>query len=141
MSRSAPAVRPPAELIGRRVRVYLDSTRRLWSLVVNRKVVGKADSLVLTDCTFVVSQTARLRVIRTKRKTPHAYVEGVLTARLPAPSRRKFHQFRYSPHDGYPTGRFRSAGRALVAAKKAILIAFRGGVICRAWQPIFEDDP
>lgn len=138
----AAAVWPPAELVGQRVRVYLDSTRRLWSLVVDRKVVGKADQLVLADCVFVVSEKARQRVIRTGRKTPHAYVDGVLLGRGSAlTGRRKYHPFRYSPRDGWPVGRFRSSGRAMTAARRVIMIAYRGGVSCRAYRPVFEDDP
>lgn len=71
----------PAALTGRLVRIYFDSTRRLWSLVdpQTRKVIGKGREVVLSGCVMTVIESRRLWVVRNKKKVPHAYVEGVVT--------------------------------------------------------------
>lgn len=67
-------------LIGRPVRLYFDSTRRTWSLIdpKSRRLLGKGSEVVLEGCLMVVSERRRLWVVRNRRKTPHAFVEGVV---------------------------------------------------------------
>lgn len=69
---------PPDSAVGQKVQVYRNLTRSCYSLRQNGKVIGHLDGLILSDCTFRVSQAGRNRVLREKRKNVHAFVEGTL---------------------------------------------------------------
>lgn len=58
------------------MKVYWNSTRRIWSVVENGKVTAHKSYVDLKDCVFKVSQAGRQRVIREGRKNVHAYVAG-----------------------------------------------------------------
>jgi hypothetical protein len=117
-----------------RVRVYLDSTRKVWSVTRRGRVADKPHRLLLGDVRFVVSERARARARKTGRKTPHAYVEGVVLGRDWSALRpRGGRRFGYNPfvHRGFTDG----GGRVLEAAKAVYLEVGTGGVTCVAFQP------
>jgi hypothetical protein len=70
------------ELIGERVRVYRNLANGLLSVQSkikgSWKVAGHAESLLLYDVDFKVSEKGRQRVITHKRKNVHAFVYGNL---------------------------------------------------------------
>lgn len=66
-----------------RVRVYYNLNRAVWSIKAMEgefkgKVIGYADSVVLSDAHTVVSEAGRQRVLRERRKNVHAYIDGQL---------------------------------------------------------------
>lgn len=68
-----------------RVFIYRNVRRGCWSIRSegggNRGiVVAHADEVLLTDCTFKVSEAGRQRVLRERRKHVHAGVSGLLGA-------------------------------------------------------------
>ena len=74
-----------ANAIGLRCFVYFNLHRKTYSLKalegpLKGRVIGHADTLELTDCTFKVSEAGRRRVIRDKRKNVHAGVVGTVKA-------------------------------------------------------------
>lgn len=71
-----------------RVFIYRNVRRRCWSIRSeggrNRGVVvAHADEVLLTNCTFKVSEAGRQRVLRERRKHVHAGVSGLLRAYRP----------------------------------------------------------
>ena len=112
--------------VGLRVRAYLDSHRKVFSLKYRGRVVAKAVDLSLVDVRFVVSEAGRARVRATGRKTPHAYVEGVVTAEAVTADR----PFTYSPFkaDGFTE----SNGSVLRTASEVRLRVLDGKPVCTA---------
>lgn len=86
-----------AYLAGRRVRVYFNLHRRMWSIQVRdggRWVVAcHAHRVELRNVRFVVSEAGRQRVLRERRKNVHAYVEGEVDYRPECAE-----QVRYDPY-------------------------------------------
>lgn len=68
------------------IKVARNLKRRQYSLREGKKVVGYADTLVLTDCHFEVNQVIRNRVLRNKQKEVHAFVVGEKGEDKPLPS-------------------------------------------------------
>jgi len=68
--------------VGSRVFVYFNLIKKLWSVrsMETRRVLGYADTLVLRDGTFRVSEAGRQRVLESRRKNVHAGVVGELQA-------------------------------------------------------------
>jgi hypothetical protein len=71
---------PPAVL---RVRVFSNLTRRCYSIQatvpeVGWRTIAHASHVQLTNATFFVSETARQRVLRTKKRTVHAAIQADL---------------------------------------------------------------
>ncbi len=60
------------------IRVFRNLTKKgVWySIQQNKLTVAHAKRLCIGNCTFVVNQKGRERVVRTKRKEFHAYIEG-----------------------------------------------------------------
>jgi hypothetical protein len=54
------------------------STRLLYSIMQNGKVVARRHRLVLKDVTFKVRESGRQRVLRENRKNVHAFAVGLL---------------------------------------------------------------
>ena len=50
-----------------------------FSILQNGKVVGHTNQLMLRDCVFLVNQTARKKIVQTKRKVVHAFIKGKIT--------------------------------------------------------------
>lgn len=66
------------------VRVYRNlkhgrAARPLYSIMVKGKVIAKEHRVLLSTAKFIVSEAGRQRVLRTKHKNVHAYVEGHLS--------------------------------------------------------------
>lgn len=93
-----------------RVRVFRNLTHRALSIQVqvvhpetNRKAwrtVLHASAVRLTDVRFVVSEAGRQRVLRTGKKTVHAFAEGVLEHVALVPSGRGIRSIWTSLPDG-----------------------------------------
>lgn len=62
------------------VDVYRNLHRKCWSVRGRRSglVQGHADTVVLLDAEFRVSEAGRQRVLRERKKNVHAYVRGTL---------------------------------------------------------------
>ena len=60
------------------VQVYWNFHKKCFSLRQNGLVVGYANCISLKDAQFKVSEAGRQRVLRTRRKNVHAYVQGLL---------------------------------------------------------------
>ena len=88
-------------MLGQQVEVYLNlnktkagDTYAVYSIRGKvdgkKKVLGYAYNVVLSDCTFHVSEKTRQRVIRNKERCIHAWVKGTLVSysddRGPVPS-------------------------------------------------------
>jgi hypothetical protein len=63
-----------------KVEVYYNFHLQLWSVRdrKTRRVIGHAENVCLSHCTFKVSQAGRERVLREGRKNVHAFVQGNL---------------------------------------------------------------
>jgi hypothetical protein len=60
----------------KRVQVYFNLHRKVWSVRQNGLVVAHVDSIVLRDPKYVVSAAGNKRVRSEKRKNVHAYISG-----------------------------------------------------------------
>lgn len=72
-----------------RVFVYYNLHRHCWSLKAlegpdKGRVVAHAQTVILQDCEFKVSEAGRQRVLKEKKKNVHAGVVGVLECYDPA---------------------------------------------------------
>ena len=65
--------------------IYRHRPKRLWSVRDYGRVSGHRQALALADATFRVSESGRLRALRTGRREVHAYVSGTLSDALPPP--------------------------------------------------------
>lgn len=93
-----------------RVRVYRNLRRADWSIQdpSTNRVIGHLDELVLVDVTLRVSEVVRQRVIRTQRRTVHAYACGTV-ADLPV--REGGDRLHYNPFEG---PHFTCAGQVVI---------------------------
>lgn len=82
----------------KKVRVYWNLHRDCWSILHNRKVIGYADSVLLKDVNFIVSENGRQRVIKEKRKNVHAFAEGFLEKKNIAKPRNLKTKISYNPY-------------------------------------------
>ena len=62
-----------------RSQVYYNLHKKCYSVRQNGRVVDHADSVVLTDCRFLVQPAGRDKVRRTGVKNVHATVTGIYT--------------------------------------------------------------
>jgi hypothetical protein len=69
----------PELLVGKKVKVYYDVNRHMFSDTYSGIVVLKADYVRLENCTFLVGEKGRERVRAEGQKNVHAYVTGTLT--------------------------------------------------------------
>ena len=60
------------------VRVYKNLNKGCWSIQQNGLVKAYSDEINLFNCEFLVNEKDRQRVIKTKRKNVHAFVEGYI---------------------------------------------------------------
>lgn len=89
-----------------RVRIYYNITRKCWSIrsmsgVRYNRLIGHAVSLQLVNCSFLVSQAGRERVLRERRKNVHAFVDGLLAGQELDPPRwvKEIQRVRYNPYE------------------------------------------
>ena len=68
-----------------KVRVYWNLHKDMWSIKDKKanKLLGWSTSIILTDCTFPVSEAGRQRVLASGHKNVHAYIEGTLIDDIP----------------------------------------------------------
>lgn len=64
-------------------RVYRNLTRKTWSIQAisgphKGRVVAHGEDFILSDAIPFVNENGRQRVIRTQRKTVHAYLQGTI---------------------------------------------------------------
>ena len=63
----------------KKVEVYFNLHKRIFSVRQNGLIVAHTDAIVLTDVVFNVSEPRRQEVLRTKRKNVHATVRGYIS--------------------------------------------------------------
>lgn len=56
---------------------YRNLHTKTFSLRYRGKVIGHPTSVLCSDCTFIVSDTGRQKVLREKRKNVHAYIASM----------------------------------------------------------------
>jgi hypothetical protein len=66
--------------VGQRVEVYRNVNKPgvVYSIrdKESKLVLGHANTLILSNCNFIVKESGRKRVLREKRKNIHAWIEG-----------------------------------------------------------------
>jgi len=67
----------------KRVYVYFNLHKKVWSVRQSGKVVEHTKDIMLKDCRFLVSEAGRKRVLREKKKNVHAGVSGYVVDRIP----------------------------------------------------------
>lgn len=70
------------ENIGKRVEVYWNLHKKIWSVRHKGRVLGHKELVVIGDPEFAVQPAGRERVLREQRKNVHAFIRGEL---LPSP--------------------------------------------------------
>lgn len=66
-------------LVGKRVSVYRNLTKKCLSVMLDGKVVQHVDSIVLVRAKFTVRQAGRRKVLETKQKNVHAFITGTVS--------------------------------------------------------------
>lgn len=115
-----------ATVLGERVKVHLNLQRgdfSITSLATGRVELSAAD-VTLQDVTFRVSETTRLKILRTKRRRVHAWAIGTLTAVDTNPSVTGRRQVSYNPYRA-PT--FTDGGGTPVEAAPEVVFAGKFG--------------
>ena len=64
--------------INKPVRVYRNLNKKCWSIKQGGKVVAHAKFLKLKDVVPIVNEKGRLKVLATRRKNVHAFLEGFI---------------------------------------------------------------
>ena len=69
------------ELYGKRVRIYFNLHKKVWSIKDKKTnlVLGWTDKIRLIDCEFKVYESGRQRVLKERKKNVHAYVDGTVS--------------------------------------------------------------
>ena len=67
----------------RRVYVYFNLHKKVWSVRQSGKVVQHTNSIMLKDCRFLVSKAGREKVLREKKKNVHAGISGYVVDSIP----------------------------------------------------------
>ena len=64
--------------------MYRNLNKGLWSIMdpTSRRVIDRLDVLLLRDCSPIVSEAGRQRVIREKSKNVHAFLCGEIVTKL-----------------------------------------------------------
>jgi phosphatidate phosphatase PAH1 len=66
-------------LIGKKVSVYRNLTKKCLSVMLDGKVIEYVDSIVLTAAKFTVRPAGRRKVLETRQKNVHAFITGVVS--------------------------------------------------------------
>lgn len=140
----------------RRVYVYYNLHRKIFSIRQAGRVVAHADALTLTRCRFRVSPAGRAKVLRERKKNVHAGVSGYLATdqslgafvRDPRWIQWPSALVRYNPYQspyfmtqqrgpGWPgpAGTTRTGSRPVTHAEMVRLEASRGTVTVDAVRP------
>ena len=67
----------------RRVYVYFNLHKKVWSVRQDGKIVEHTKYIMLKDARFLVGQAGRKKVLREKKKNVHAGVSGYIVERVP----------------------------------------------------------
>ena len=99
------------------VRVYRNLHKKCLSVKQGGLVVCHVDNIVLKNCTFIVSEAGRQRVLKEKRKNVHAYVQGTVidareTDNVPCwPDKLIHHVWHEIYYNPYNSGDFTTTGQ------------------------------
>lgn len=110
------------------VAVYYNLTRKVYSVMAQRRVIDHAAQIAIAGVTFKVSEASRQRVIRTKRKAVHAFVCGERVSVVPSDD---WVRVSYNP---YLSGSF-------VRCDTGAAITKADFVICCAGRKVFAVNP
>ena len=69
--------------LSKRVYVYFNLHKKVWSVRQSGKVVQHTKSIILKDCRFLVGKAGREKVLREKKKNVHAGVSGYVVDSIP----------------------------------------------------------
>ena len=69
--------------LNRRVYIYFNLHKKVWSVRQDGKVVAHTKYIMLKDARFLVGQAGRKKVLREKKKNVHAGVSGYVVERVP----------------------------------------------------------
>lgn len=61
----------------RKVRIYRNLNNGLISIKQGAYVIGHTEEVMLSNVSFLVVESLRQKVLREKRKSVHAYIEGI----------------------------------------------------------------
>lgn len=104
------------------VRVYWNLHKQCWSVqdAKSRRVVDHKQEIALYHCRFRVYESGRQRVIATKKKNVHAYVEGRVVNWVPLYYNEGYYgaEARYNP---YETETFQVGGKPILYATRVLL--------------------
>jgi len=67
----------------KRVYVYFNLHKKIWSVRQSGKVVEYTNRIMLKDARYLVAQAGRKKVLREKKKNVHAGVSGYVVDRVP----------------------------------------------------------
>jgi hypothetical protein len=87
---------PYEALVGKKVRVFKNLHNGLYSIQHKGIIIAHVAEVSLEEVTFSVQPAGRERVLRTKQKQIHAFVNGVVCPISPASQRR----VSYNPYKG-----------------------------------------
>ena len=110
------------------ISVYYNLTRKLYSVMAQRRVIDHAAQIAIAGVTFKVSENARQRIIHTKKKTVHAFVCGERVNVVP------FDDWIPISYNPYLAGSF-------VRCDTAAPISKADFVICLAGRKVFAVNP
>lgn len=112
------------------VEVYRNLHKSTWSIrnARTRRVQEHLDQLELVNCTFVVYESGRQRVIHEQRKNVHAFVRGeMVTSDSKERSKTAPKRLRYNP---YKCGSFVVAGQPCKSAARVIFDSDGRAYVC-----------
>ncbi|MAD98995.1 MAG: hypothetical protein Unbinned200contig1002_38 [Prokaryotic dsDNA virus sp.] len=71
-------------MLGKRVQVYKNLHKNCWSIRLKKtqRVIAHLDEVFLVNAKFIVQQGGRRRVLNTKTKNVHAFIEGEIVSNL-----------------------------------------------------------
>lgn len=106
--------------VGSRVRVYFNLHKRLYSVICwesgderKGKVILHTKQVILDDCVFIVQPAGRARVLETRQKNVHAYIQGRWSRQAPTDGPAK--SLSYNP---YRADTFMSLGTPVLGASR-----------------------
>jgi hypothetical protein len=115
------------EIDGKRVKVYQNLHLNTFSVLLDGKVAGHTDEIILSAPKFIVRPGGRARVVRERRKNIHAFVEGLfnleLNRYLPYLRPSSGMEVRYNPYDRIELGAFRYTDMTRVGDHKFVVLS------------------
>lgn len=87
-------------LFGLKVKVYKNLRKNCWSVLYQGIVAEYADTILLQDVKFVVSESGRQRVLKEKQKNVHAFAVGTFKSINSSNSFGLKEEVSYNPYTG-----------------------------------------